>query len=221
MRSISPTLVRFASVASVVLALAGGMAGCVSLGSDPNERLVDIREVDPRIVIDIRYATPNNFTHATLYPVGRCLLRENVARRLAWVESDLSLQGLGIKVFDCYRPRSVQYKMWKIVPDSRYVADPNKGSRHNRGAAVDLTLVDLRAIGGPRELEMPTGFDDFTEKAHRDYQGATGEALLHRRILEEAMQRRGFVGLSTEWWHFDAKGWERYPLLDIPLDAVK
>ena len=213
----STTLARIV----LLVSLCAGLAGCVTLGADSNERLIDIREVDPRIVIDIRYATAENFTHQVLYGASRCLLRENVARRLAWVESDLSLQGLGLKVFDCYRPRSVQYKMWKIVPDSRYVADPAKGSRHNRGAAVDLTLIDLKNPLGPRELEMPTGFDDFTEKAHRDYKGASGEATLHRKVLQEAMERRGFVGLSTEWWHFDAKGWERYPLLDIPLDAVR
>ena len=215
MRSTSPTPAKIALLVSL---LAGG---CVSLGADPNERLVDIRLVDPRIIVEMRYATPDNFTHQTLYPVGRCLLRENVARRLAWVQSDLSLQGLGLKVYDCYRPRSVQYKMWEIVHDSRYVADPAKGSRHNRGAAVDLTLVDLKGPTGPKDVEMPTPFDDFTEKAHRDYQGASAEVLAHRKVLQEAMERRGFVGLSTEWWHFDSKGWERYPLLDIPLDAVR
>jgi len=214
MRSTSLTLAKIALVVSF-------LCGCVSLGADPNERLVDIRTVDPRILLDIRYATADNFTHRVLYPTARCLLRENVARRLAWVESDLALQGLGLKVFDCYRPRSIQYKLWEIVHDDRYVADPKKGSRHNRGAAVDLTLVDLRAASGPRELEMPTGFDDFTEAAHRDYRGASTEALMHRRILQDAMERRGFTGLSTEWWHFDAKGWERYPLLDIPFDAIR
>lgn len=189
-------------------------AACGLLRPDPNEPLVDIGRLDPRIRVDIRYATADNFTKSVLYPAGRCLLRRAVAKRLSLVATDVASQGLALKVWDCYRPLSIQRKLWALVPDSRYVADPKKGSRHNRGAAVDVTLVD----GSGVELAMPTGYDDFSERAHRDYGGATPAALNNRGMLEAAMLRHGFTGLSTEWWHFDAKGWERYPLADDPLE---
>ncbi|MCH7814205.1 MAG: C39 family peptidase, partial [Planctomycetes bacterium] len=181
--------------------------------ADADEPLVDLTTIDPRIVIDIPYASDDNFTKQRLYPVARCLLRRSVARRLSAVQDRLVRQGLGLKVFDGYRPLSVQRKMWAIVPDSRYVADPAKGSRHNRGAAVDATLVD--ATG--RELEMPTGYDDFTPAAHRDYTGGSELSRRNRGLLEAAMTAEGFTGIATEWWHFDAPGWDRYPLADVPL----
>ncbi len=177
------------------------------------EPLVDILEAAPSIRVDIRYATADNFTKTVLYPVNRCLLRLSVAQRLAEVQEDLRASSLGLKVWDCYRPLSIQEKLWALVPDPRYVADPKKGSRHNRGAAVDAALVD----GQGRELEMPTAYDDFSERAHRDFQGASPQAAANRSILEKAMAARGFTGLSTEWWHFDAPGWQGFPLEDLPL----
>ncbi|MFH1725961.1 MAG: D-alanyl-D-alanine dipeptidase [Elusimicrobiota bacterium] len=182
--------------------------------SPSSEPLIDIRDVDAGILVDIRYATDDNFTGKALYPAGRCLLRRSVAERLRSVRSDLAAVGLGLKVWDCYRPLAIQRELWALVPDPRYVADPEKGSRHNRGAAVDLTLVDAQG----RELEMPTGYDDFTPKAHRDYAQGSPEALRNRTALERAMSKRGFIGLRTEWWHFDAPGWRGYPLTDVPLE---
>lgn len=196
------------------------LSGCAPRRADafgtprPDEPLVDLARVDPRIVLDLRYATENNFLGRKLYPVARCLLRESVAHRLRRVQDDLEAQGLGLKVFDGYRPLSVQKKMWEVMPDPTYVADPAKGSRHNRGAAVDLTLVD--AAGN--ELPMPSEFDEFTERAHRDYAGGTDEQRRNRRILQDAMERHGFTGLDSEWWHFDAPGWTSYPVLDQPLE---
>ncbi len=130
------------------------------------DKLVDIKSVNLNIRHDIRYATNNNFLKKKIYSVPRCLLRSDVAQRLSRVQQDLEQMGLGLKVYDCYRPLSVTRQMWEILPDTRYVANPAKGSRHNRGAAVDLTLVDLHTGA---ELEMPTAFDDFTDKAARDY----------------------------------------------------
>lgn len=175
--------------------------------------LVDAAARIPGLRLDIRYATPRNFTGRALYPRARCLLRPAVVERLARVQQAAAAEGLGLKVFDCYRPLSVQRAMWTLVPDERYVADPAKGSRHNRGAAVDLTLVD--AAG--KELEMPTGFDDFSARAHRDYPDLAPAALANRAHLERLMGDAGFRGLPTEWWHFDADGWERYDVLDLPL----
>jgi D-alanyl-D-alanine dipeptidase len=180
----------------------------------PDEPLVDLARIDPRIILDLRYATSNNFLGRRLYPVARCLLRESVARRLRRVQDDLEARGLGLKVFDGYRPLFVQKKMWQVMPDPRYVADPARGSRHNRGAAVDVTLVDSEG----NELPMPSDFDEFSERAHRDYVGGTEEQRRNRRLLQDAMERQGFSGLDSEWWHFDAPGWESYPVVDHPLD---
>jgi zinc D-Ala-D-Ala dipeptidase len=179
--------------------------------------LVDATTIVPRLRLDIRYATAANFTHQRLYAHARCLLHEAVARRLADVQRELRARGLGLVAHDCYRPLSVQKKMWSLVPDERYVADPQKGSRHNRGAAVDVALVDARG----RALPMPSAYDEFDERAHRDYTGGTDpqakEARANRALLEEVMQRHGFVGLPTEWWHFDAAEWQTYPIADEPL----
>jgi D-alanyl-D-alanine dipeptidase len=117
-----------------------------------DERLVNIEAFISGIRLDIRYATANNFTKRPLYPVARCYLRKQVAERLTKVQQELQAQGLGLKVFDCYRPLSIQKQLWALLPDERYVIDPRKGSRHNRGAAVDVTLVDAKG----NELEMPT-----------------------------------------------------------------
>lgn len=170
-------------------------------------------EVDPTLRLDIRYATPNNFTGKQLYPVARCLLRPRVAERVARVHARLKQSGLGLKLYDCYRPLSIQRKLWELVPDERYVADPTKGSRHNRGAAVDVTLVDASGA----ELPMPTEYDDFTPRAHRDYAAAGPERTANRERLERAMAREGFVGLPTEWWHFDDRDWKEYAILDVPI----
>ena len=177
--------------------------------------LVDILKIDDTIIIDIRYATSDNFTHTILYPANRCLLRYPVAVRLAQVQGRLRNRGLGLKVWDCYRPLSIQKVLWALVPDPRYVADPKIGSRHNRGAAVDITLVDSDG----REFEMPTDYDDFSEKAHRDYKGASKDAVQNRDFLEAAMATGGFTGLKTEWWHFDAHDWREFSLSDVPLDS--
>jgi D-alanyl-D-alanine dipeptidase len=175
--------------------------------------LVDVTTIIPRLHLDIRYATAKNFTHQVLYAHARCLLHDAVARRLADVERELATRGLGLVVYDCYRPLAVQKKMWALVPDERYVSDPAKGSRHNRGAAVDLALVDRRG----RALPMPSAYDEFSARAHRDYAGGSDEARKNRALLDEIMTRHGFVGLPTEWWHFDAADWQSYPLSDEPL----
>jgi len=176
--------------------------------------LVELKHTVPKLVLDIRYATTNNFTGQQLYPQARCFLRQAPAENLRRVQAELARSGLGLKIFDGYRPLSVQRKMWKVFPQPGYVADPMKGSRHNRGAAVDVTLVRL-ADGS--ELLMPTPYDDFTKRAHRDFMQLPEEAIRNRQLLEQVMTRHGFVGLSTEWWHFDHGDWQKYPLLDVDI----
>jgi zinc D-Ala-D-Ala dipeptidase len=179
-------------------------------------RMVDIRTVNPNIRLDIRYATTNNFLKKKLYPVARCILRLSVAQRLSRVQENLQKIGLGLKVYDCYRPLSVSKQMWAVKPDPRYVANPVRGSNHNRGASVDLTIVDRNG----KELEMPTGFDNFTEKAHRDYQGGSAASRKNSALLERVMKAQGFMSISTEWWHFDAEDWEKFAIFDIPFGEI-
>jgi D-alanyl-D-alanine dipeptidase len=185
-------------------------AGCSQVN---NEALVDIASADPRIIVDIRYATPDNFMHRVLYPVNRCLLRASAARRLSRVQDDLEMRGFGLKIHDGYRPLSVQKMMWQVMPNESFVANPAKGSRHNRGAAVDVTLVDRFG----RDVPMPSSYDEFSERAGREYPGGTVCARYNRDTLLAAMQRRGFTTLKSEWWHFDAPGWRNYPVMDVPL----
>ncbi len=178
--------------------------------------LVDLRLVSRSIVFDIRYATPCNFTGKVLYPAPLCFLQEAVARRLDKVQQALRKRGLGLKVFDGYRPLSVTKIFWEILPDPRYCADPAKGSRHNRGASVDATLVDLAGI----ELLMPSEYDEMGERAHLRYQGGPEEALFNRKRLQEAMLGAGFTNWEEEWWHFDDPDWEKYPVLDLSFEQL-
>lgn len=179
--------------------------------------LVEIEKLNPRIRIDIRYATPDNFMKEALYPVARCFLRKEVAEKIVRVQERLEKKGLGLKIFDGYRPLSVQKKMWAKFPLEGFIANPAKGSNHNRGAAVDLTLVDAEG----KELPMPSAYDEFSERAHRTYAKATKEEMQNRALLQEEMEREGFIGLSTEWWHFDDKDSKSWPLLDIPLTETE
>lgn len=177
-------------------------------------RLVNIQELDSTILIDVRYATENNFTGQKLYETNKVYLIKEAARDLIKAHKYLKEKyNLRLKIYDGYRPLSVQKKMWAIMPDDRYVANPAKGSRHNRGCAVDLTLVD--SLGN--ELDMGTPYDDFTEKSHIDYKNLPPEVLRNRKILQEAMTKFNFTPMRTEWWHFDYKGWEKYPILDIEI----
>lgn len=175
--------------------------------------LIEVQKVNPRIRVEVRYATADNFMKEPLYSAPRCYLRREVAARLSRVQERLEKRGLGLKIFDGYRPLSVQKKMWARFPVEGYVANPAKGSNHNRGAAVDLTLVDAEG----NELPMPTPYDEFSERAHRAYAGGTEAERQNRTILEEEMAKEGFRGLSTEWWHFDDAECKTYPLLDLPL----
>lgn len=172
--------------------------------------MVELATAIPGLRLDVRYATEDNFTGKVLYPSSRLYLRAVVAKALAAVAADLRAQNLDVKVFDAYRPLSVQKLLWEIVPDERYVANPAKGSRHNRGAAVDITLVDADG----RELDMGTGYDDFSEKAHADYQDLSDEQKKNREILRRTMEKHGFTVLPTEWWHFDYQGWEAFSIMD-------
>jgi D-alanyl-D-alanine dipeptidase len=184
---------------------------------DPDKELVDVQRVVPGVVIDVRYATSNNFMHTPLYPIARVFLRRPAALALRDVESDLSAQGLGLKIFDGYRPYSITERMWEPIRNPDFVADPAQGSRHNRGAAVDLTLIDLKT---GEEIAMPTPYDAFTPKAAQSYIDLPADVIANRSKLRDVMTRHGFDPLPTEWWHFDFRGWKKFELMDIPLQNL-
>ena len=176
--------------------------------------MVDIGKADG-LVIDLRYTTADNFFKTAFYPKhAPALLRPSTAAKLARVQAELKSLGLGLKIWDAYRPLSVQRAMWKTLPDARYVADPAKGGRHNRGAAVDATLVDARGV----ELPMPTAHDDFSEKAGAHFKLVSPEVFKNREKLQQVMTKHGFALFESEWWHFDDADWERYDALDVPLE---
>lgn len=172
--------------------------------------LIDIQQVNPSIVVELRYATKNNFTGAIIYNFQTCLLAPQVACALSAVQDDLQKLHLGLKVWDGYRPLSAQWRLWELVPDEQYVSDPRKGGRHTRGTAVDVTLIDEQG----RELPMPSQFDDFSERAHRNYRGASAEETKNRQLLQKYMEKHGFIGIETEWWHFDYRNWESFPVIE-------
>jgi len=193
---------RFFVLLFVVFALNG-------LHAEENRHptLVNILSVIPDIHIDLKYATTDNFTGEIVYDFQECLLHVDTASRLREVQAELTTMGLSLKIWDGYRPFKAQEKFWELVPDPRYVSNPKKGGRHTRGTAVDLTIVTKDG----HELSMPSTFDDFSEKAHRDYMGANEEEIRNREFLKQIMERHGFIELPTEWWHFDLKEWQDYP----------
>lgn len=187
------------------------------IGMTARAELIDITTIDASIQIDLRYMTPDNFAQQAVYPTtAKAYLVKEAAQALHYAQEELKSKGYCLLVWDAYRPLSVQRIFWQIVPDERYVMPPSKGSRHNRGCAVDVTLLDKQG----NLVEMPTAFDDFSEKAHRDYQDISPIAHQMRSLLEEVMVKHGFEGLPTEWWHFDFKGWQQHPLLDVTFDEL-
>jgi D-alanyl-D-alanine dipeptidase len=157
--------------------------------------------------------------HQKIYPsLHTTYLRLPAAKALKKIVAELKNENLSVKIFDAYRPYSVTEKMWEIVKDNRYAADPAKGSGHNRGVAVDLTLIDLHT---KKELPMGTGFDNFSDSAHTDFIELPDSVLQNRRLLKTVMEKYGFKSLDTEWWHFSLPGANAYELLDVPFDDLK
>ena len=181
--------------------------------------LVDLASVVPGIKLDIRYATTNNFLSTRLYTSARALMRRPAAEALAKVQAGLAPKGYGLLIHDAYRPWRVTKLFWEATPevDHVFVADPTKGSRHNRGCAVDLTLRDL-ATGRP--VEMVGGYDEFSDRSYPNYPGGTSRQRWHRDLLKTAMEAEGFTVNEAEWWHFDFQSWRDYPILDLPFEAL-
>ena len=178
--------------------------------------VVNIKEVSPRIIVDMKYATEDNFTKKRLYDSNSCFLRNSTAIKLSAVQKELEGMNLGLKVWDCYRPMAVQRILWTILPDERYVANPKTGSRHNRASAVDVTLVDSQG----RELQMPTGFDDFSTKANHHYQDLPDQMIRNRELLKSLMEKAGFIPLPEEWWHYDDEKWMQCDMMDLSFQDL-
>jgi D-alanyl-D-alanine dipeptidase len=190
------------------------------VGQDSTKKMVELKTLMPNLVYDLRYATSNNFMHRLMYPQNTSFtfLRLPTANALQKAQRELNEKGLGLKIFDAYRPYSVTVKFWELVHDERYVANPAKGSGHNRGIAVDLTIINLKT---GKELNMGTGFDNFTDTAHQTFTFLPEEILQNRHLLRSTMEKYGFVALETEWWHYFLANGDRFEVLDIDFKKLK
>lgn len=188
------------------------------IGGTRTADLVDLASVDPRLRFDIRYAGAGNFTGRPVYTSARAFLEKPAAEALRRANDRARKEGFGLLVLDAYRPWSVTRMFWDNYPMHRaYLADPLQGSRHNRGCAVDLTLFDLHTGA---EVKMPSAYDDFSEKAHPSYAEGSAAERAARDRLRAIMEAEGFSVYENEWWHFDYRGWQEYPVLDFSFDEV-
>ncbi|MGE0587514.1 MAG: M15 family metallopeptidase [Cyclobacteriaceae bacterium] len=183
----------------------------------PEKELVDLEKAIPGIVLDIRYATTNNFTGEVIYTLAKAYARKPVAEALSKVQVDLKKKGLELKIHDGYRPYSATVKFYEVYGDTTFVASPYQGSRHNRGCALDLTLIDSKT---KNEIKMPTPYDSFQEEAFPNFPLKDKEALKNRELLRTAMEKHGFKVYASEWWHFDFVGWEKFEVMDIDFEEL-
>jgi D-alanyl-D-alanine dipeptidase len=187
--------------------------------TDSNYKMVELQSLIPFIKYDIRYATTNNFTNQKLYSSGKtAFLRLPVANALLAIQNEMVKLNYSIKIFDAYRPYRVTKKMWELIKDEKYVANPAKGSGHNRGLSVDLTIIDKRT---GQELDMGTGYDNFTDTAHHGFTRLSNTVLQNRQLLKNTMEKWGFKALETEWWHYSWPNDRHYDVLDIKQKKLK
>jgi D-alanyl-D-alanine dipeptidase len=181
--------------------------------------LVDLTTLDPKIKLEIRYATTDNFLSTPVYTSARAFMQRPAAEALLRAHRDLMKQGYGLLIFDAYRPWYVTKIFWDATPPDKheFVADPAEGSRHNRGCAVDLTLYDLKT---GREIEMPGVYDEMSNRSYPTYTGGTPEQRAHRDLLRAAMEKQGFKVFQSEWWHFDYQDWPHYSIQNIPFEKI-
>lgn len=200
------------SAVSFAFASVPGSKNCPVL----SHQLVSLIDIDATILIDLPYASGKNFTGKILYPEPICFLHIDTARALENAQRELQVHGYGLKVWDGYRPLSLQNELNESMLEDRFLTPPKQSDRHARGTAVSVTLVDSEGF----EVTMPTPFDIFTEKTVRDYSMLTEDVVFHRTLLEQAMIRAGFIPNSRLWWHFDLERFENYPILDVPLKTL-
>jgi D-alanyl-D-alanine dipeptidase len=189
-----------------------------SLTVNPEKELVDLERFIPTIVLDIRYATPNNFTNEKIYNLAKAYARKPVAVAMKKAQTEFNALGYGIKIFDAYRPYSATVKFYEVYRDTTYVASPYKGSRHNRGCAIDMTLVDLKT---GKDLAMPTEYDSFKKEAWPSTPVKDPIIKKNRDLIISVMQKHGFKVNSSEWWHFDFIGWQKFEVMDISFEELE
>lgn len=182
--------------------------------------LVELIKLDDTIKLDIRYARTDNFVGKIVYPEARAFLQRPAAEAVLKVHRKLKERGLGLMIFDGYRPWRITKLFWEVTPEEKrkFVANPKNGSKHNRGCAVDLSIYDLKT---GNLLDMPSDFDEFTERASPDYKGGTAEQTKNRDLLRKMMEAEGFIVNANEWWHFDYKDWQDYAIYDIDFSEIK
>ncbi len=190
------------------------------IAKDSGMAMIDLKKGIPGIVIDLKYCGTDNFMKQRLYPSGlsTTYLRQPAANALQKVQEALNTKGMGLKIWDAYRPYSVTEKMWEPVKDDRYAANPQYGSGHNRGIAVDLTIINLNT---GQELDMGTGFDHFSDTAHSNFKDLSPTVLSNRKLLKDLMEENGFKVLDTEWWHFYLPDSKKYALMDVSFRQLK
>ncbi len=182
--------------------------------------LVEVVKLDPSVKLDIRYATTNNFLSTPVYSEARAFMERPAADAVVRANRHLKPLGYGLLIHDAYRPWYVTKVFWDATPDAmkKFVADPSEGSRHNRGCAVDITLYDLKT---GKEISMTGVYDEMSDRSYPNYPGGTSLQRWHRELLRQAMEHEGFTVYEFEWWHFDYKGWQKYPILNLTFDAIK
>lgn len=229
-------------IVSVLLSLIGFASGCCQQGksqhrnpynldltqtieaynrqvsANPQMEMADIGKSVKGIVMDIRYATPDNFTGEKIYTSAKAFARKPVVEALQKMEDSLACHHLGLKIYDAYRPYAATVKFFEVYPDTNFVANPRHGSKHNRGCAVDVSLVELSS---GKEIPMPTRFDDFSEKAAADFPNLPDTVLTNRKLLSGVMAHFGFLPYQAEWWHYDFSGWENYKLMDLSFGELE
>ncbi|MFN0291516.1 M15 family metallopeptidase [Pedobacter helvus] len=187
------------------------------VAQNPNFELVDIKKAIPSVVLDIRYATKNNFMKQVMYKQARAFARKPVVEKLKLIQAELKKKGYGLKIYDGYRPYAVTVSFYEKASDKNFVANPAKGSKHNRGCAVDLSIIDLKT---GKDVPMPTPYDSFEAAAAAHYTNLPPQIIKNRDLLINTMQANGFKVIYNEWWHFDFIGWQDYPLMDIPFEKL-
>ncbi|MET0572793.1 MAG: M15 family metallopeptidase [Pedobacter agri] len=188
-----------------------------SVKTNPNNELVEIKKEIPNIKLDIRYATKNNFMKQVMYKQARAFARRPVVESLKKIQKELNKKGYGLKIFDGYRPYAITVEFYKKASDKNFVANPAKGSKHNRGCAVDLTLINLKT---GKEVAMATPYDSFSAAAAANYEPVTLEVKKNREFLIATMKKYRMNVLDNEWWHYDFSGWQSYDLMDIPFEKL-
>ncbi len=189
-----------------------------SLKANPEKELVNLAKVAPDIILEIGYATTKNFTGKKIYTLARAYTRKPVAEALWKAQAEFNKLGYGIKVFDAYRPYKATVKFYEEYHDTTYVASPYRGSRHNRGCALDMTIIDLKT---GKDVPMPTPWDSFDTTAWATANVSDPVIRKNRDLLISVMERNGFTVYEHEWWHFDFNGWRAYEVMDIDFEELE